>query len=139
MMIKLKLALLLVTVVGLSTLWFMWRNAVAQNEITEQQLKAANAATMQLAKWSSAQVVKLERASSALTAHKNKAILASRTIAELKEQIHNVPHSVCYDQQLPDAAIDSLRRAAAMSASSTSRPAKPTNPPASTQASALLP
>ena len=132
MLAKGKLALLLITVVGLFSLGFMWKSAAAARDVAEQRLQSATEANEALAKWGTEQIRKLEEASAILTKRQRQATIDRRKISSLQRELQNVPASPCFDEPLPSAVIDSLQRAASTDSANSAAGSLPATPPAGT-------
>ena len=90
----------------------LWRLEVAQHEATTIELSAAQAANLELAKWGTEQVERMERIGSLLAEHQRQRLLDQETIDDLREAITNVPTVPCFDDPMPGSVTDSVRRAA---------------------------
>lgn len=132
---KLKMAAILGGVVAFSVLGYLYQSAASERDLLQKDFLASTQANKALAEWASDQVRSAERAAKVLTAHRNKAILTSKTIEQLRGRIQDAPASTCFDEPLPDTAINSLQWAVYSGRSSSSNNSRPSGAPASTAVS----
>lgn len=112
MFTKIKLIAIGLVLLAFGVQAWMLKGTRADLVLSNKDKVAAISANRALAEWGTEQIAELERVSQTLYTHRIESAKAAKAGKATIEELAHVPANECFDEPMPAAAIDSLRRAA---------------------------